>query len=106
MYVSKGMLRQAPWPVQRARILDIMSPSSPRCQPSGQQPAQHAPSSRPVSAAPQSVMVSPDAKGAASQVTHQIACTAGQHPPVTLEVCHACRISGPQMTNTSRAPVT
>ena len=58
-----------------------MSPTSPRCQPSGQQPGQHAPSSRPVSAAPQSAMVSPDAKGAASQVTRQTASGAVQHLP-------------------------
>ena len=80
-----------------------MSPASPRCQPSGQQPGQRAPSSRPVSAAPQSVMVSPDAKGAASQVTHQNASIAGRYPRVTKELRHACRIAGSQMTNMSRA---
>ena len=94
MCISKGMLRQAPWPVQRARILDIMSPTSPRCQPSGQQPAQRAPSGRPASSAPQSIMVSPDAKGAVSQVTHHPMYVAVHPRRVTEEVCHACRIRG------------
>ena len=63
--------------------------SCPQRLPGASHPVSTRPAAAPSAQPPESAMVSPDAKGAASQVTYQIASAAVQYLPVTQKVMHA-----------------